>query len=154
MRDRFTVLSALIVLLGTLTAGLPLVVSAQEASPLPGGFEITPGVTAEALAFAPGAQAPSLYLLTFAPGVTYRAEPAPEIALGYLETGTLSLTKEAPVAVFRAGAADAPAETIPADTDFTVQAGDYMVLPLFAAGEVRDAGTAPASLMVVSIVPE
>jgi hypothetical protein len=111
-------------------------------------------VTAEALAFAPGAQSPSLYRLTFAPGVTYPVEPAPEITLGYMETLTLSLTMETSVTVFRAGAADAPAETIPAGTDVTVQAGDYLVLPLLAAGDVRNAGTVPASVMVASVGPD
>jgi hypothetical protein len=147
MRHRFTLLTLLWILLGCLTVGS--VATAQEGSPPPGGFEIAPGVTAEALAFAPGSQVPSLYRLTFAPGVTYQAQSAPEISLGYLESGTLSLTVDAPVTVTRTDAA----EIIPAGTDFTLSAGEYLVLPLLASGEVRNEGTEAASLLVASITP-
>ena len=82
-------------------------VDAQEGTPPAGGFEIAPGVTAEALAFAAGREAPALYRLTFAPGVTYRVEPAPSISLVYGETGTLTLTLDAPITIVRAGATDA-----------------------------------------------
>ena len=71
-----------VVLLGLVAAGwVGPVTVAQQGTPPPGGFEIAPGVTAEGLAFAAGQEAPSLYRLTFAPGVTYAVAPAPEISL-------------------------------------------------------------------------
>lgn len=153
MKFRPAISRAMLLLLGMLVASVPLVSSAQDGTPPPGGFEIAPGVTAEAFAFAPGAESPALYRLTFAPGVTYQAQPAPEISLLYVEAGALSFTIDAPVSVTRADAADAPAEAIPAGTTFTVQAGDSMVFPLLAAAEVRNEGSDPASVMVASIMP-
>ena len=126
---------------------------AQEGTPPAGGFEIAPGVTAEALAFAPGQEAPSLYRLTFAPGVTYRVDPAPDISLVYVEAGALTATLDAPVTITRAEATDAPGEAVAAGTEFTLAAGDYAAFPPLVGGEVRNDGQEPASVVVAAIVP-
>jgi quercetin dioxygenase-like cupin family protein len=132
----------------------PVLTAAQEGTPPPGGFEIAPGVTAEELAPGPaGSDQPALYRLTFAPGVTFSADATPEISLGYLESGELTFTVDAPVTVTRAGATDAPGESVAANTEFTVQAGDYFVFPPQSSGEVRNDGQDPASLMIASIIP-
>lgn len=144
---------AAVVLLGVATAGWTSGASAQEASPPPGGFEIAPGVTAEALAFVPGQEAPALYRLTFAPGVTYTIMPAPDISLVYQETGGLVFTLDAPVTITRAGAADKPGEAIAADAEFALNAGDYTTFPALVGGEARNDGEEPASAVVASIVP-
>ena len=154
MRHRLSLTSvAAVVLLSVVTAGWSYVISAQEASPPPGGFEIAPGVTAEALAFVPGQEAPALYRLTFAPGVTYTIMPAPDISLVYQETGALVFTLDAPVTVTRAGAADEPGEAIAADTEFTLNAADYTTFPALVGGEARNDGDEPASAVVASIIP-
>ncbi len=123
----------------------------QEGSPP--AFEIAPGVTAEALAFAAGQEAPSLYRLTFAPGVTYPFVPAPDISLVYGESGALTATLDAPVTITRAAATDAPGEAIAAGTEFRLSAGDYAVFPPLVGGEVRNEGQEAASVVVAAIVP-
>lgn len=130
-------------------------VSAQEGTPAAGPppFEIEPGVTAEALAFVAGQDAPSLYRLTFAPGVTYAIAPAPDLSLVYGETGSLQFTLNAPVTVTRAGASDTPSEPVAANTVFMLTAGDYTVLPPFVGGQVRNDGTEAVSVMVAAIMP-
>jgi hypothetical protein len=144
---------AVLVLLGLVTVGGGTTIGAQEGTPAPSGFEIAPGVTAEGLAFAAGQEVPSLYRLTFAPGVTYAVVPAPEISLVYVESGELALMLDAPVTITRAGMTDAPGENVAADTELTLAAGDYAVLPLLVGGEVRNDGQEPASVMVAAIAP-
>ena len=123
---RLPVLRSVVVLVGLVAAGwVGATAVAQEGTPPPGGFEIAPGVTAEALAFAPGAEAPALYRLTFAPGVTYTIDPAPSISLIYGEVGSLTFTLDAPITLTRAGATDAPGEGVAAGDEFTLEMGDY-----------------------------
>ena len=155
MRRTLVLLSvAAIALLGLVAAARvgPLA-GAQEGTPPVGGFEIAPGVTAEALAFAPGQESPSLYRLTFAPGVTYAFAPAPEIALVYGEAGVLTVALEAPVTVARAGATDAAGEAVAAGSEFTLAVGDYTVFPPLVGGEARNDGVEPATVLVAAIVP-
>ena len=143
-----------VVLLGLVAAGwVGPVTVAQQGTPPPGGFEIAPGVTAEALAFAAGQEAPSLYRLTFVPGVTYAVAPAPELSLVYGEAGALTITLDLPITITRAGATDAPGEAVAAGTEFTLAAGDYAVFPPLVGGEVRNEGREAASVLVAAIVP-
>ncbi len=134
-------------------SGVGATALAQEGTPSPAGFEIAPGVTAEALAFEPGQEAPALYRLTFTPGVVYRVEPAPEISLVYQEAGELTAALDAPVTITRSGATDAPGEAVTAETEFTLAAGDYAVFPPLVGGEVRNDGQEAASVVVASIIP-
>ncbi len=85
--------------------------------------------------------------------MTYAFDPAPEISLGYVEVGALAITLDAPVTVTRAGAATAPGEAVAAGTEFTLAAGDYVVLPLLVDGEVRNDGQEAASVVVAAIIP-
>ena len=126
---------------------------AQEATPPPGGFEIAPGVTAEALAFVPGQEAPSLYQLTFAPGTIYAFEPSPEISLVYVVAGAVTITLDAPVTVTRATYPGEVGEVVGAGTAFPFNLGDYTVFPAMVDGEVRNDGSEPATLLVSAIVP-
>ena len=152
-RSRVLLPVAAVVLLFLVAHRVGPTVDAQEGTPPAGGFEIAPGVTAEALAFAAEREAPPLYRLTFAPGVTYSFDPAPEISLVYVEAGALAITLDAPVTVTRAGATDAPGEAVAAGTEFTLRAGDYAAFPPLVDGEVRNAGQEAASVMVAGIVP-
>ena len=127
---------------------------AQEATPPPQGFEIAPGVTAEALAFVPGQEAPSLYQLTFAPGAIYAFEPSPEISLVYVVAGAVNITLDAPVTVTRAtNPGRGRRAAVGAGTAFPFDLGDYTVLPAMVDGEVRNDGSEPATLLVSAIVP-
>ena len=126
---------------------------AQEATPPPTGFEIAPGVTAEALAFVPGQEAPSLYQLTFAPGTIYAFEPSPEISLVYVVAGAVTMTLDAPVTVTRATNPGEVGEVVGAGTAFPFNLGDYTVLPAMVDGEVRNDGSEPATVLVSAIIP-
>lgn len=154
MRRRRTLVStvALVLLSLVSAASMAPVASAQDATPPP--FEIAPGVTAEALAFAPGQEAPALYRVTFAPGVTYAIMPAPEISLIYQEVGALTFTLDAPVTVTRAGATDVPGEAVAAGTEFMLEEGDYMAFPPLGSGEARNDSEEAVSAVVASIIPE
>ena len=126
---------------------------AQEATPPPAGFEIAPGVTAVALAFVPGQEAPSLYQLTFAPGTIYAFEPSPELSLVYVVAGSVTITLDAPVTVTRVTEPGTAGEVVEAGTSFAFDVGDYTVLPVMVDGEVRNDGSELATLMVSAIVP-
>lgn len=126
---------------------------AQEGTPPAGGFEIAPGVTAEALAFLPGEDVPSLYRITIEPGITYAFEPAPDISLVYGEAGALVVTLDAPVTVFHAVEVGQPAEAVAAGSEFRLDTGDYVVFPPLVDGEVTNPGNEPASALVASIIP-
>jgi hypothetical protein len=153
---RFGLVLSLIalVLAGLVALGATAGTRAQDATPLAGGlpFEIAPGVTTDLL---PTSQdSPSLYRIRFAPGVTYEVEPTPAIDLVYGEAGTLTLRLDAPVTVVRAGETDAPGEPIAADTEFTLNAGDYSVFPPNVSGEARNDGQDPAQVAVAELIPE
>ena len=116
------------------------------------GFEIAPGVTAGVLPVSD--DPPSLYWVRFAPGASYILEEDPAITLVYAQTGSLILRLGAPVTVVRAGTTDAPGETIPAETEFTLSEGDYTVLPPGAGGEARNEGQEPAQVAAAGLIPD
>ena len=147
--NRLLTIAALLLVLSLLGKS----VSAQGDGPPPGGFEIAPGVMAEALAFVEGREEPVHYRLTFAPGTIYEVLPAPTISLGYLEAGALSMTLDTPVTITRAGTMDEPGEAIAAGDEFTLSTGDYLVLPPMVAGEIRNDGEEPAVVVVADIAP-
>lgn len=126
--------------------------AAQEATPPPAGFEIAPGVTAEILPTSE--DPPSLYRLHFAPGVTYPFSDDPSVSVVYVESGAIALRLDAPVTVGQVGATDAPGENIAADTEFTVLAGDYFLLPPLVSGEVRNDGDEIATVAVAGFIPD
>ena len=152
MRRRALLVSLVAAVGGLMAVGARSGAVAQEGTPPP--FEIAPGVTGEALAFAPGAEAPALYRLTFEPGVTYAIEPSPAISLVYGEVGALTFALDAPITVTRAGATDAPGEGVAAGDEFELAAGDYATFPPLVGGEVRNDGEAAASVVVAEIVPD
>jgi glyoxylate utilization-related uncharacterized protein len=130
---------------------------AQDASPPagppPGGFEIAPGVMAEAIAFAEGREDPSVYCLTFEPGVTYMIQESQALEVAYVESGSLTLTLSVPVTIGQVAAPDMEGETVAANTEVVVEAGEYLVLPPMTTGEVRNDGTEPASVSIANVIP-
>jgi hypothetical protein len=156
MRRRISslsIVSILAVLLVSLVASRATGVGAQDATPAPLGFELAPGVTAEDVA--PPEGSPALFRLQIAAGVTFQASDGtdPSITLVYGETGTLTVLVEAPVTINRAGATGQPGETVAAGTEFEVRPGDYFVAPPNVAAQIRNDGTAPATLLAATIVP-
>jgi quercetin dioxygenase-like cupin family protein len=141
-------------------------VRAQDATPSAGMFP--PGVTAQPLAVAPGLplSSPSdlvLVRLTIAPGTVFPNDPNdPSLALVYVESGTLTLHFTTPLVITRASAmatlatpdAAFPApEQVAANATATLNAGDSVVAPPNAGGDVRNEGTAPVVLLAAIVAP-
>jgi hypothetical protein len=133
---------------GTLS---PVSTRAQESTPTAGatGVEIAPGVTFELL---PASEdPPTLYRLRLAPGVSLSFVDDPAISLVYVESGVLSLVLDAAVRDARPDAANEDEE----ETDPAVELsqGDYFVLPPLVAGEIRNEGQEPLSMVIAAITP-
>ena len=170
---RFGVLDSLIVvvLLGTMAVVAQPAAVAQEASPAAGTFT-EEGITFEPLAFASALALPSTGELTisrisFEPGAGFPIEEGdPSYALGFVESGELTIVQDGPLVVTRAGALGeavaageeggsfAPAtEEIAAGQEVTLGAGDAALFPPNASGEVRNDGDEPAVVLVVFVGP-
>jgi quercetin dioxygenase-like cupin family protein len=132
--------------------GIPVV--AQDATPAapPDSFELAPGVTADSFVFVEGQENPSLYRLSFEPGVSYPVEPGPNLELVYMEAGSLTMQLDAPVTIGQLGDITSAGESIPADTEVTLTAGQYFVLQPGVSGEVRNDGEETATVSVAAIV--
>ena len=129
----------------------PIATDAQESTPPAEttGVEIAPGVT---FALAPSSEdPPSLYRLRLAPGATLAFAGDPAISLVYVEYGALSLQMAAAVSDARPDADDG--DEADADTALTLSEGDYFVLPPLVAGEIRNEGQGPVSIMIAAITP-
>jgi hypothetical protein len=140
----------LITILMTFTCGVldPVPTSAQESTPAT-GVEISPGVTFELM---PASEdPPSLYRLRFAPGAALAFLDDPAISLVYVESGALSLELDAAVDDARPEASSGDEEE--ADTAVTLVQGDYFVLPPLVAGEIRNEGQEPMSIVIAAITP-
>ena len=75
----------------------------------------------------------------------------PAISLVYVESGALSLQLRAAVSDARPDASSGDEED--ADTTLTLDQGDYFVLPPLVAGEIRNEGQEPVSLVIAAITP-
>jgi hypothetical protein len=76
------------------------------------------------------------------------------VLLLYGEAGTLHVRPDWPVTVVRAGATDAPGESIAADTEFALNAGDDTVYPPNVRKFMRNDGQIPAQVVVAQLVPQ
>jgi hypothetical protein len=111
--------------------------------------EIAPGITFELL---PASEdPPSLYRLRIAPGATLSFVDDPAISLVYVESGALSLVLDAAVSDTRPDAASE--DEVEADTAVALSQGDYFVLPPLVAGEIRNEGQEPLSMVIAAITP-
>lgn len=153
MRQVIRLLSVLVVMmLSIVVAG-----SAQEASPPgepmpPDSVEIAPGVTADQMIFA-GGDAPVNYRLTFDAGVVYEVMPGGNLEVGYVESGSLVMVLDAAVTVGRVGDVESGGLEVPANTEFTVEAGQFIVLQPGVSGEIRNEGGEPAVVSVAGLTP-
>jgi hypothetical protein len=142
----------LITILMTFTCGVlgPVPTSAQESTPAATGVEISPGVTFELM---PASEdPPSLYRLRFAPGATLSFVDDPAISLVYVESGALSLQLNAAVSDARPDVPSGDEKDV--DTALTLARGDYFVLPPLVAGEIRNEGQDPVSIVIAAITPD
>lgn len=107
--------------------------------------EVAPGVSFTLL---PASEdPPSLYRLTFEPGAALYFAGDPAVSLVFVESGAIALNMNAAVS-------DARAATPSADgTALAVDQGDYFVLPPLIAGEIRNEGEEPASIIIAAITP-
>lgn len=142
---------SLLVLLLVLCLPGPLL--AQDGTPpaAPDSFQLAPGVLADSFVFVEGREEPVLYRLHFDPGVVYPVEPGPNLELGYVEAGTLTMTLEAAVTVAEVGDTASAGETMPAGTEFTMTVGQYLVLQPGVSGEIRNEGEELATLSVAAV---
>jgi hypothetical protein len=151
---------SVVVLLGLGALGARPSASAQDATPA--SETVEEGVTAETLAAGPIPEYPplpadiALYRLRIAPGSRI-VTPADDLALGlvYVESGTLVVRRSVAGVVTRGAALATPSaqaeEVVPANTEVTLRAGDAYVAPPGSGGEVRNDGTAEATILDVVI---
>jgi hypothetical protein len=142
---------------------------ALAAGPGAGAQDATPatelgveGVTVEPLAAGPVPAYPplpaeiALARVRIAPGsriVTPADDPG--LSLVYVESGTVVLRRTVANVVTRGAAMATPGadaqEQIPTNTEVTLGAGDFYVAPPVSGGEMRNDGTAEATILVAGI---
>ena len=170
---RFLFLAVVLVLLsGVVVLGTTVATMAQSDTfpsghPIPDqgeGESVFTGATPELLAAGllpaappqPGALA--LQRLTLAPGGT-AITPAgdPRVVLLYVERGTLTVSNSVVASVTRGAALATPGaevqEAIPAETAFTMRAGDAFLSPAGSGGELRNDGSEEVVILASIIVP-
>ena len=78
-------------------------------------------------------------------------------ALAYVEEGVLTFAMEGPMTVLRAAGAGTPfpteTETFAAGEAFELAAGDSAAFPAGVAGEVRNEGDEPVTVLVADVGP-
>jgi CRP-like cAMP-binding protein len=120
---------------------------AQEATPPAASdeAEVAPGVIFSLL---PASEdPPSLYRLAFEPGAALYFAGDPAISLVFVESGAITLNMNAAVSDARAATPAGDAAALRMDQ------GDYFVLPPLVAGEIRNSGDEPASVVIAAITP-
>ena len=164
MKRRLMSLIAVIsvVLLGVVVLASTNSATAQEA--LKRGESVFTDATAEVLAVGTVSSFPSapaelaLQRVRIAPG-GHIDTPGDDqrVALIYVERGTLTVRNTVDTVVTRGAAMGTPGaeaqEAIPAETEFTMTAGDANLSPADAGGELRNDGTEEVILLAGLIVP-
>lgn len=148
------------VLVAGMAAGVHVMgVAAHDATPPPeeAGFpesiELTPGVVADSMVFVVGQENPSLYRLHLDAGVTYPVAPSTSLELVYMEAGSLTVTLDGEVTIGRVGEAEPQGGKIEANTEFMLQAGQFLVLEPGVSGEVRNQGDETATVSIAGLTP-
>ena len=90
-------------------------------------------------------------------GRTVTPSGDPRVVLVYVERGTLTVTDTLAATVTRGAALATPGaaaqEAIPAETEFTMRAGDSFFSPAGSGGELRNDGSEEVILLASIIVP-
>src|SRR5687768_1241590 len=173
MRRRLISLAVVLVLLsGVVALGAAFAARAQSETfpsghPIPDqgeGESVFTNATPELLAGSvlpaapPQPAALALQRLTIAPGGT-AITPAgdPRIVLLYVERGTLTVRNSVDASVTRGAALATPGteaqEAIPAETEFTMTAGDAFLSPAGTGGELRNDGSEEVVILASILVP-
>ena len=160
MRRLASLIAVLVVLLGVAVIGASRSATAQDYMKA-GTLE---GATAELLAVGqlpsslPRPAGIALQRLRIDPGGSI-VVPAddPKLVLFYVESGTLTLRSTVAAVVTRAAAVATPGtqaqEEIPAETEFTMRAGDSSLSPAGSGGELRNDGGEEVILLASLIAP-
>ena len=147
MRRTIAVVFALVL------AAMPVTLRPERRSEWPAvDLEMAPGVTAEALAFLPGATDPVVYRLRFEPGSTYAAVGDAAVALVTIESGSVSITAPVELTVYSA-TGDGTPRTATAGSAATVETGDTFLFPAAVDAHLTNAGATPASMIVAALYP-
>ncbi len=173
MRRVMVLISVLaVVLLGGVAVGrLSVATAAQEGTPPAEEFALE-GVAFEPLGFGTAEELPAapadlvLVRFTIDPEAGFPIENDPTVALVYVESGVFTIQIEAPLQVTRAATIEAFAtpgaveegalpepEEVAAGTEVTLEAGDSVVIPPNAAGEIRNDGDEPAVGLAALVAP-
>ena len=156
------------VLLGVLALHAQPVAIAQEATPT---AEAMVGVTFQPVALATGLTLPATNELSIArivlePGAGFPIGAGdPTYALAVVQRGELTIIQDGPLVVTRAGALEAAleeaeaggayapvTEDIAAGQEVTVEAGDTVLFPLNASGEIRNESRRERTIALVAFV--
>jgi hypothetical protein len=141
------------VVLALLLAAMPGVTLAQSAAPIgQPSMELAPGVTAEALAFLPGATDPVVYRLRFEPGSTYDAVGDASVALVTIEAGSMTITTPVELTVYSASGDGTP-RTATAGSAVTMETGDSFLFPSDFDARLTNDGADAASMVVAALYP-
>ncbi|MCC2672479.1 MAG: hypothetical protein K0Q72_4951 [Armatimonadetes bacterium] len=157
-----SLIAVALVLLGVAALGARLAASAQDA--LKRGESVFTNATAELLAVGtlpsslPKPAELALQRVRIAPGghiVTPGDDP--RVTLIYVERGTLTVRNTVATQLTRGAVMATPGaeaqEAIPAETEFTMSAGDANLSPAGSGGELRNEGTEEVILLAGLIVP-
>ena len=139
----------------------------ERGHPIPNqgeGESVFEGATPELLAAStvlsslPQPAALALQRVRIAPGGrTLTPAGDPRVVLVYVERGTLSVRNTVPTQLTRGAVMATPGaqaqEAIPAETEFTMSAGDSFFSPAGSGGELRNDGTEEVILLASIIVP-
>ena len=139
----------------------------ERGHPIPNqgeGESVFEGATPELLAAStvlsslPQPAALALQRVRIAPGGrTVTPGGDPRVVLVYVERGTLTVTNTLAATVMRGAALATPGaqaqEDIPAETEFTMTAGDSFLSPAGSGGELRNEGSEEVILLAGLIVP-
>ena len=152
---RFMSLAFLAMLLSLTSFGTHSTAVAQDATPVT--EPVFEGVELEVVTYGPVPAYPpepaeiALLRLVFEPGGRLLVpKDDPGMAIHYVEIGTMTIRFSTPVVVTR-GAQDQ--EQVPAETEFTLEAGDSFTAPPPSGGEFRNDGTEEASVLIAVISP-
>jgi hypothetical protein len=162
MRRFLSLIAVGLVLLGVVALDTGPHAGAQDA--LKRGESVFTNATAELLAVGTLPSAPSLpaelalQRVRIAPG-GHIDTPGddPRVTLIYVERGTLTVRNTVPTVVTRGAVMATPGaqaqEAIPAETEFTMSAGDANLSPGGSGGELRNEGSEEVILLAGLIVP-
>ena len=161
----------IVILLGIVVCGLQPGAVAQEATPAAGEFT-EEGITFEPLALAtelalPASGELSISRVSFDPGAGVPIDEGdPSYALAVIESGELTVRQDGPLVVMRAGALAAAmneamaggtsgpvSEAIASGQEVTLQAGDTVLFPPNAAGEIRNDSQERTVVLVAFVGP-